>query len=216
MTNSDSFSFSTRGSNGVLSYRTSAGFYSAAVRIKTLSYNYGVTSDESHARDERAFYPHRRIQGEFSVTIDCLGYKEYRQLMVWLKVYANLLLDPSSPSTTLMDVQLPARNFHKIGALTTGIDDHDQVGSMVFSPELVFVSISDPNDSAISLVKTSQVSQFKAPQIDANASLAFYPVSVASYKDTLLYDDLSATSTQAAIDRILNPKITGTDTRVGF
>jgi hypothetical protein len=202
------FSFKVRGANGSLSYRDSGGFRTAAVRMKTLSYNYGVASEESHAREERAFYPHRRVQGQFRIVVDCIGYREFKQLMSWLQIYASGLLagaEGDSSNVSLMDVALPARNFHKIGILTTGIDDHTQVGAMVFDPELVFVALSDPQDPAISLLKTSQVSQFRSPQIDANLSTAFYPVTVANYKDSLLYDDLSAVNKDAAVTAAINP-----------
>jgi hypothetical protein len=201
------FSFAVRGANATLTYRDAAGSYTASIRVKTLVYSYGVTSDESHARDHRAFYPHRRVQGQFSLTVDCLGYKEFKRLMTWLRAYVDTLLtlaESNSASVTLMDVRVPSRNFHKIGILTGGIDDHDQVGSMVFSPELVFVSLTDPADPAISLLKVTDVSNFKAPEIDANESAAFYPVTVATYADSQLYDDLSRIDPNAAILAAIN------------
>jgi hypothetical protein len=214
---SNGFSFQVRGNNGTFAYRDASGYHVAAVRMKILSYNYGVTSTESHAREERAFYPHRRIQGQFRVVVDCIGYKEFKQLMSWLQVYADALLtgaESNSSSVTLMDVSLPARNFRKIGILTTGIDDHDQVGSMVFNPELIFVALSDPADPAISLLKTSDVSTFRSPQIDANASTAFYPVTVANYKDSLLYDDLSKVDPNAAVQAALTPQQQGFENKM--
>jgi hypothetical protein len=205
------FSFKVNGSNGTLSYRDSQGYHSASLRVKKLSYNYGVTSDESHAREERAFYPHRRVQGQFSLTIDCVGYREFKQLMSWLLAYTDELLtgaERDSSNVSLMDVSCPVRNFHKIGILTSGIDDHTQVGAMVFNPELIFVALSDPQDPAISLIRTSDVSQFASPQIDANLTTSFYPVTVANYKDSLLYDDLSALNKDAAVAALVNPKVT--------
>ena len=128
--------------------------------------------------------------------------------MTWLKAYADSLLqaaESNTTSVTLMDVAMPSRNFHKIGVLTTGMDDHDQVGSMVFNPELVFQTLTDPSDPAISLLKITDVSTFSDPTTDANATTAFYPVTVASYKDTQLYDDLSKTDPNAAVQLAITP-----------
>jgi hypothetical protein len=69
---------------------------------------------------------------------------------------------------------------------------------------LVFVSLTDPADPAISLLKVTDVSTFKAPEIDANESAAFYPVTVATYADSQLYDDLSRIDPNAAILAAIN------------
>lgn len=186
------FSFAVRGSNGTMSYTDNTKTtFTASVRIKTLTYNYGVASDESHARENRAFYPHRREAGQFAVTLDCIGYKEFKQAMGWLQSYADATLSGAEANSAIvssMDVSIPARKFHRQGILTTGIDDHNQTASMVFNPELVFLTISDRNDAAIPLITQTSASTFSKPQNTTAGINAFYPASNASFKDSLLYD----------------------------
>jgi hypothetical protein len=200
------FSFSQVGYNATLLY--GGGKYRANVRVSRLNYNYGVTSTESQARDTRAFYPHRRIQGQFAVTVDCKGYKEFTQLMTWLRAYvAALNVQALSAGTTsmMMDVVVPGRNFLRRGVLTTGIDDHDHVGSNLFSPELVFVALNDPRDALTQL--TTAGAQFQPPQADPGVTLDFYPVSSMTYTDSQLYDDQGVWSgaALAAIAHESNP-----------
>lgn len=212
------FTFQVKGANATLAYSDSGGLHTASIRVKNLSYNYGVSSTESHARDDRAFYPHRRVQGQFKIIADCIHYKEFNQLMAWLRVYAEVLSNAASSSSsavTQMDVRVPSRNFHRTGILTTGIDDHDQTGSMVFNPELVFVSISDPADKITSLLTPAQASTFSGPQIDSKATLAFYPVSSVNYKDALLYDDLSGLDKLALAVLGVNPSFDPNNTQNG-
>jgi hypothetical protein len=185
------FSLSQTGANGTLTYQVNGHKYKAKVRVRQASYVYGVVSDESHARQFRAFYPHRRALGQFSITVDCIGYNEFKRFMTWLRNYTDELLTQGvvSKATAIpLEVNVPIRNFHKFGILVTGIDDHDHVGSMVFSPQLTFVTLADANDPKISILHSDQVSRFKAPGVDPESTLAFYPVSAAKYKDTSLYD----------------------------
>jgi hypothetical protein len=189
------FSFAHTGANTKISYAGNSGTATASVRTSKLSYNYGVTSTESQSRNQRGFYPHRRAQGQFSMTVDCKGYTEFKQLM---KFFANykLVLDGQFNSSGLpvtMTVSCPVRNFTRVGIPTSGMDDHDQTGSMVFSPELVFVSVADPKDKVTTqLTKTNQLSRFTAPEHAPSGQKDFYPSSTLSLKDQALYDDLSA------------------------
>lgn len=185
------FSFAQRGNNGILTYKAGST-HSAAVRIREASYQYSITSTESKSRLYRAFYPHRRALGVFTINIDCKGYKEFRQLQSWLRNYADTLQTAAMSSTgspTLMHVRMPSRNFNRYGILVSGIEDRDHVGSMVFDVELHFMTLRDAHDSAISILTTDQVSTFRSPKIDPQDSLAFYPVSSSKYKDAQLYDD---------------------------
>lgn len=185
--------FAMRSSNATLTFKANGKNHTAKVRISSAAYTYGVNSTESHARTLRAFYPHRRALGQFTVTVDAIGYREYRNFMNWLRLYTEALLTGqvgNQKGATTMTVQIPARNINKVGILTTGINDHDNTGSMVFSPTLTFMMLKDFNDPGTAIVSTAAASHFSAPKVDPEATLAFFPVTVGSYKDTdsAIYD----------------------------
>ena len=187
------FSFAVNGNNAVLAYMGGSGsFYSASVRVSKYSAEFGVTATESHARDERAFYPHRRIHGLFNVQVDCIHYGEYKQLMTWLRNYSVRLLDESAGLiATPMHFAMPSRNVNRLGILTSGVGDHDQVGSMVFEVPLQFMTISVPNDPAIPMLYPQQTSEFKSPRVDPQISSSFYPVTGNTIVDSNIYDNLN-------------------------
>lgn len=192
--------FSMGGANATLSFSGNT----AAVRISDTAYVYGVNSTESHSRTERAFYPHRRSLGQFQITVDCIRYQEFRRFMNWLRGYADALLAGqvgTQKGATIMDVNMPSRNFHMVGVLVSGIDDHDHVGSMTFSPQLSFMLVKDYNDPGTAIVSTNSASTFVRPSVqdiltamkkngkivevpDASGSASFYPSTISSYKDT--------------------------------
>jgi len=165
--------------------------YYALVRVSQAGYSYGVTSSESHSRVFRAFYPHRRALGQFGLTIDCISYHEFRLLMNWCRNYTETLLARAMSSqrgSTLMYVQLPDRHFHKSGILTQGITDEDNVGKMVWSPQLTFMTVQDFNDPGTSVVSIKQAALFVAPEDSSGDINAFYPSTTAKYTDSKLYD----------------------------
>jgi hypothetical protein len=190
----DGFNFKMRQANAYLRYEAHGGsIFTAQVRVSRVSYTYGVTSTESHTRTHRAFYPHRRALGQFMITVDAKGYREYRHFMNWMRAYAEYILEGqigSRRAPVLMEVRIPARRFHKIGMLASGVDEHDHVGSNVFSPQLVFMTLQDLNDPGTSLKALRDVSIFEPSKVDPSGTVAFYPASIADYKDTQskLYD----------------------------
>lgn len=186
------FSFSRRGNNAVLAYQANGHIHSARIRVSKYAAEFGVTATESHARDERAFYPHRRIHGHFYVTVQCIHYSEFKQLMKWLHNYTARLLDTNSGKIAMpMHFAMASRNINRLGILCEGISDHDNVGSMVFEVPLKFITISVPNDRAIPLLYPQQTSEFKSPRVDSNISDSFYPVTGNTIVDSNIYDNLN-------------------------
>jgi hypothetical protein len=176
----------------VLAYQVNGHIYSARVRVPSYSAEFGVTATESHARDERAFYPHRRIHGNFTVTIECVHYREFQQLMRWLNHYAAHLLDSTEGKIAMpMHFAMASRNVNRLGILISGISDHDNVGSMVFSVPLTFITLSVPNDPAIPMLYPQNTSEFQSPRVDPNISQSFYPVTGNSIVDSNIYDNLN-------------------------
>lgn len=165
------------GANCLLSYR-SARTNSAKLRCNGISIDYQLNSTESHARQHRAFYPHRRSQGNFSLQFECSGWQESNALSVWLHEYANIALNLSASDVPPpMLVSVPSRQFLRLGIPTKGMEFGDHVGSMVFLRKIEFVSVSDPDDPSTSILKRSQASSMTTRSVDPTAN-AFYPATV--------------------------------------
>lgn len=195
------FSFSHRGNNAVLAYQVGGHIYSARVRVPKYAAEFGVTATESHARDERAFYPHRRIHGHFFVTVECIHYNEFKQLMRWLKNYAARLLDTQTGKIAMpMHFAMASRNVNRLGILCEGISDHDNVGSMVFEVPLTFITLSVPNDPAIPMLYPQNTSEFKSPRVDPNISKTFYPMTGNTIVDSNIYDNLNKLDPSQVVD----------------
>lgn len=179
-----------RGANCVLTYK-SGGYIGASLRCSKLTIDYQVNSEESHARQTRAFYPHRRSQGNFSMTFDFKGWREYRDAMNWFRAYATVVLNRNSTVPPPMTVLMPSRSFTRLGIPTTGVSYGDHIGSMVFSPSITFVSVSDPNDPTTNIVKTNSASTTHEVA-GALSTVYFYPDSVVNSPGKLaqyLYGD---------------------------
>jgi hypothetical protein len=195
------FDMTQPGWNCKLGYRVGGKTYEARVRVPQAGYTYGVTASQSQARTLNAFYPHRRALGQFTITVDCNGYHEFRKFMNWMRNYAATLM--SQPMTdqrgaVLMEVYLPSRRFHKAGVLAAGIHEDQHVGAMLWSPQFVFATVQDFNDPSISILRVQQTSRFFAPKNDkgsvlngfghAESSAALYPATTAKYTDEILYN----------------------------
>ncbi len=188
-------SFKQNGNNGVLTYKTPGGSGNVAyVRISKVAYEYSVQATESQTRLYRAFYPHRRVLGTFTITVQAIGYREYRNFLTWLQGYTSALLKAqvsASPEVPSMTVQMSARRFHRVGILTGGMADRDNKQSMVFEQQLHFITVKDYNDPNTSILKSDQASRFRnVTTADAARYKAFYPSTVSGYRDTdsKLYD----------------------------
>jgi hypothetical protein len=189
---------SMTGSNTQFSYSGNT----ADLRCSELDFTYTVNSTESHAREHRAFYPHRRSQGSFSLTIDNNQWEEFQSVIAWFRNYATNALNLNNLTPPPMTVSMPSRNFLRLGIPTTGMSFGDYVGSMVFSPKIVFVSVSDPGDPSTGILDSSQVSGTDTSLFSgADTSLYFYPDSMASSPGVLtkyLYDQATASLPSAA------------------
>lgn len=182
------------GHNCVLSYTFQNNTFTARVRSPKVSMDWDVVSTESHARQFRAFYPHQRTQGSFGVVVECVGWPEFRQLSAWLRTYAKrvLYIDPVTRALPPpMTVQIDSRDFLRSGFLTTGIGYGDHIGSMVFAPELTFVSVADPNDPIANILKLNQASAQDLRGVEQIQREWFYPgstkYSAQSVQDEILY-----------------------------
>lgn len=196
-------SFSHSNPNATLSY-SSKGTNLARVRVPKLSFTYSQNSQESHARQHRAYYPHRRSQGNFSLTFACNGWREFNRLTAWFREYADIVLNLDAAAVPPpMTVAVPSRNFLRLGIPTTGLQYGDHIGSLVFNPTIDFLSVSDPSDSSTAILKISQVSGQSDERNKAAKPSFFYPTQIGKL-EKYLYDQgaaqRAATAAELAIE----------------
>ncbi len=130
--------------NATLAYQSARGVSRAKFRVKQIDLEYGVNGDSSVARRWSAFYPRRRNIGTFAITFDFVGWAEYDAGMNWFKGYADTVL--SNRLASAMRINIPARNFSRLGVPVDGISFGDHTASMVFSPKIGFITIANPLD----------------------------------------------------------------------
>jgi hypothetical protein len=168
----------TRGqSNCTLTYVRSGAGYLLQTRARGISYAWDVIATESHARENRAFYPHQRALGMFTVTFELIGYAEQKPVMDWLRAYIG---SSSGVSQNSVAVSVPAYGFWRLGVPIDGVIDEDHTGSNVFLPAVTFASVTDPLDTTTFTGTGNSVSQpdYGITQKD-DAAQFFYPGSVA-------------------------------------
>jgi hypothetical protein len=207
------FNLAQTHANGILTYASGGANFKAAVRITDASYTYQLQSSESQSRLYRAFYPHRRSLGQFTLTVECIGYKEYKLFQTWMTNYTTTLLNAAwsnAGSTTLINAKMASRNFNKTGILVSGLGDGDHVGAMTYDCDLVFMTLEDANDPTTSILKTTQISDFQKAAIDSGplGSLDFYPVTASQSSDANFYNTPTGT-TPALPPPVVAPPITG-------
>jgi hypothetical protein len=167
------------GANVSLSYSHKNVDYGATLRCVRLATVYQLNAEESHARQYNAFYPHRRNQGRFSLTLACLGWREYGEAMAWFTHFARQSLAMSVVDPAMyIDVALPARDFSRKGIPVSGIGFGDHTASMVFSPTIEFVAARDNYDPSQANAQT-KINKFASrvdqDGIDGFAVKFFYP-----------------------------------------
>lgn len=205
-------SISQTNANITFSYNYNGQQAVALLRVKQLTTTYTLNSEESHARNNRAFYPHRRSQGTFDITFQFKNWKEYSQAMTWFQDYAKLALQTTNTQpSVVMTVTMPSRNFTRSGVPTTGIEFGDHTGSMVFTPTISFISVNDPDDPSTAVLSTSaskaQISLTQEQGIDPLAWAFFYPDSAVNTPGKLpeaLFDTGGLATPAEFIQNLLN------------
>lgn len=168
------------GENATLSYTAQdanvnirgSGGSSIKLRVRALGHAYGAVATESHARQYRAFYPHQLSLGHFFIQPELIHYPEYSSFMFWFRSYVFYALKRGASPVT---VQVPARNFMRTGVPVSGGGGGDHIGSNVFSPIIVFQTISDPLDPNLA----KDAATFEYDSNDVNEKF-FYPFSPGS------------------------------------
>jgi len=159
--------------NCTLSFAKGGVTYALKLWAYGVGHGFSVIATESAARKNRAFYPHQRAVDPFTVIFQLKGYPQLQVLTRYLINYMNAVTDTGS---TAMTVNIPARNFLRQGVPSGGMADTDQTGSMLFTPQITFESITDPLD--MSLPQISGLVLGSSSNDDA--AKFFYPGSVST------------------------------------
>ena len=168
------------GVNATLSWPDGSVTRAFGVRVETVSHPLVLVSAESGARRRRAMYPHRMSNGAFTLGLIVAGQAERVALTSFLGAFTSALLDPGSAAGLSMEVQVPARSFHRKGIPTAGMEWGMRVGQITFKPQLVFQTSWDPTD-------TDGATASAVPQVAAVADPAarfFFPFGTQLSGDT--------------------------------
>jgi hypothetical protein len=132
-----------------------------AYRVRAISFAHGLVqvADESHARTMRAYYPHRRSQAQFQVTLLLMGrrqihdHSEYERFNVWLKGYMDFLLDQDDQAEVALfprlTVSIPTRGFSRVGIPLGPLQWGEHVGSMLWTQTINFETTREPTDKDV-------------------------------------------------------------------
>lgn len=164
------------GTNCSLTFLSNDGSYSLGVRVRKLAHKWNVVATESHARENRAMYPHQRSVGRFALTLELIGWRESNLFANFMRSYVYSWKIGNKPT---MLVTMSVRNFIRRAVPIKGMQIGDHVGSMVFSPTIVFESAQDPLDPTI--LTPNEASAYDATgQVDVDVRNFFYPFSAGS------------------------------------
>lgn len=169
-----------RVSNCSLAFSSADGGYSLETRVRRFAHRWEAIFTESHAREYRAMYPHQRAVGKFALTFECNGYREFERLMTFFRSYVAVIgqqFDDRPVGRPTMQVIMAVRGFSRAAVPITGMQLGDHVGSMVFTPTVVFESAHDPQDPTI--LTGAQASTFENAG-EADVRNFFYPASAGS------------------------------------
>lgn len=189
-----------KGLNTNLTYSYNNKTYAFSVRVQEIAYGSRMVAGESQSRTRRAYYPHQVSSVPFSIVPIIKGYRERVQFSNFLADYIKRVQDPSLSVSKFPTIKVVSgtRNFVRWGVPISGIEWGDHVGSMVWTPRVVFEthvdqSLGDTPGSYkwISYFKLDAASVAVSPQIKY-----FYPSGVqlsgAQVPDSGAYDKVTS------------------------
>lgn len=136
------------GLNCTLSYTRGSTTRAYRVRCTGIVSGTQMIAEESQSRLRRAYYPHRVSTQQFGITVALRGYAERKSFSNFLSGYASYALDPDIGGTDYptMSVTVPVYEFVHRGVPLTGFEWGDHVGSMIFTPTIMFEAAYEPWD----------------------------------------------------------------------
>jgi len=145
------------------------------IRAGDLSHGTDMISTESAARTQRAYYPHRSANQQFTVQALLKDWRERTDFTSWLATYASYALDPDAaqPHFPWMTVSVPQREFVQYGVPIQGYEWGAHTGMMMFTPDIVFEAAKSPGQKHYPVV-SSVINKWSAFSADT-AIQYFYP-----------------------------------------
>lgn len=134
-----------QGLNTELSYSHGGKTYAFALRVQEIAFGSRMVAEESQARTRRAYYPHQMSSVPFSIVPILKGYRERTRFANFLADYVQRIQDPglSVAKFPTMRVVSSVRRFIRWGVPVSGLELGDHVGSMVWTPRVVFETHAD-------------------------------------------------------------------------
>lgn len=221
---SQTFVGQRRGWNCTLSYLRGNVRYAYRLRVGRVVHGLNLIFDESTGRMSRAFYPHRLSNAQFSLGLILDGTRirrpgkpwahvptEYELFMSWLHDYMTYLLNQDTAvagDLPVMSVSVPKYDFFREGVPIGPVLFGDHVGSMIWTPALVFETTRDYLEPA----STSQIaSKFLGglTNLDQEAQF-FYPTSpmaeVGGNEAPFIFDQGAPNADGYGVDTPLTPE----------
>jgi hypothetical protein len=164
-----------KGLNCTLSY-VNGPTHTYSVRAGDLGYGVQMVAAEDQARINRAYYPHKTANQQFSLQVLLKDWAERSDFMNWLTAYAQWALDPNVARTVFpfMTVTVPSRNYHQTGLPLTGYEWGAHTGMMMFTPTIVFETGLSPGQQGTGITVSTVINRWSAFQSDP-AIQYFYP-----------------------------------------
>lgn len=166
-----------KGLNATFSY-TDGGGTSRTYRVRVGDIGHGVDMiyNQSQARTERAFYPHRAAEQQFTLTVLLKDWAERTHFTNWLASYASFAIDPDNSSSTFpwMTCTVPGREFTRRGVPLAGYEWGAHTGMMMFTPQIIFAAASTPGQKGLPVISTV-INKWGAFASD-KAIQYFYPI----------------------------------------
>lgn len=170
------------GLNTTLSYTYGGKNYTFQVRAQEIAFGSRMVAGESQARTRRAYYPHQVSSVPFSVVPIIKGYQERVQFSNYLADYIRRIQDPGLAASSFPTVKVVSstRNFVRWGVPVSGIEWGDHVGSMVWTPRVVFETHVDQSiGDTPGAYKWASYFQLDKSSVEASPQIKyFYPAGV--------------------------------------
>jgi len=196
------------GLNTTLSYYDGTNLFNSAIRLRTASvtYEYAQVAQQTQGRTYKTFYPHLRSQAQFSIGILLKGYEEYRVMNNWFASYVKYSMTSTYENGVwpVMNVTVESRDFVRKGIPLGPFEWGDHIGSMVWTPTIVFQTVGEPGDDG--KIYTSEFNDNLSSKNDSDSKF-FYPAQPQLNGDDLSsnqYQTVSKPSTLSDLQKVVN------------
>jgi hypothetical protein len=166
-----------KGLNATLSYTDGSGTARTyKVRVGNIGHGVDMIYDQSQGRTQRAFYPHRVAEQQFTLMVLLKNWTERTHFTNWLASYASFAIDPDSSAATFpwMSCSVPGREFARKGVPLAGYEWGAHTGMMMFTPQIIFAAATTPGQKGQPAI-SSVINKWGAFASD-KAIQYFYPV----------------------------------------